>query len=184
MQANAAYMQHTFALPCCGLAVKANADSVISIAFAPHPTASAALPQHALLQQFAQELTAYLDNPQHTFTLPYTLTGTPHQQQVWRAIAQIRAGQTSNYQAIAENIGSSARAVGTACGRNPLPILIPCHRIIKKNGTLGGFNQKSTEGDLHTKQWLLAHERALAAVETRQNGILASDVYIKNPQTM
>ena len=80
------------------------------------------------------------------------LVGTRFQQRVWRALRSIPYGQTRSYRSIAESIGhpKSSRAVGTACGRNPLPILIPCHRVVKADGQLGGFT-----GGLGLKRHLL-----------------------------
>ena len=86
--------------------------------------------------------------------------GTPFQRRVWEALRSVRAGTTTSYAAIARTIGSpsAVRAVGAANGVNPISIVIPCHRVIGANGTLTGY-----AGGLERKQWLLAHEGALAA---------------------
>jgi methylated-DNA-[protein]-cysteine S-methyltransferase len=73
----------------------------------------------------------------------------------------IRAGNTLTYGALAEQIGSNARAVGTACGKNPVPIVVPCHRIVAASG-LGGFMGGKREDPLAIKRWLLTHEGATA----------------------
>ena len=84
--------------------------------------------------------------------------GTAFQQAVWAQIAQIPFGKTRSYQWIAGHIGSHPRPVGGACGKNPLPLLIPCHRVLSANG-LGGFSMGGdAERSLAVKRWLLAHE--------------------------
>ena len=82
--------------------------------------------------------------------------GTAFQRRVWQAIAQIPSGSVMSHQDLAHKVASGARAVANACGANPLPILIPCHRVVAVRG-LGGFMQGSPEG-LAIKQWLLQHE--------------------------
>lgn len=86
--------------------------------------------------------------------------GTPFQCKVWQALCEIPWGQTTTYGELAVKLGSSARAVGGAVGANPIPILIPCHRVMGKNGALTGF---SAPGGLDTKRWLLQHEGILKA---------------------
>jgi len=85
------------------------------------------------------------------------LKGTEFQIQVWRAIKKIPKGETRSYKEIAEFIGSpnSARAVANACGKNPHPIIIPCHRVIKSNGDIGGYSAK---GGVRKKRLLLKQE--------------------------
>ena len=82
--------------------------------------------------------------------------GTDFQRAVWQAIREVPAGQTASYQEIAQAVGkpSAYRAVGTATGRNPLGIAVPCHRIVRSDGGLGGYG-----GGLHRKAWFLEHER-------------------------
>lgn len=107
------------------------------------------------------QLQSYLDNPAFAFDLPMKLTGTRHQLSVWEAMCAIPAGETRTYGELAKSIGSSARAVGGACGANPLPIVVPCHRVVGANGSLGGFMGARQEGfELSIKRWLLAHEGA------------------------
>ena len=107
------------------------------------------------------QLQSYLDNPAFAFDLPMKLTGTRHQLSVWEAMCAIPAGETRTYGELAKSIGSSARAVGGARGANPLPIVVPCHRVVGANGSLGGFMGARQEGfELSIKRWLLAHEGA------------------------
>lgn len=86
--------------------------------------------------------------------------GTAFQQRVWQAIAAIPLGKTATYGQLAKQIGSGPRAVANACGANNLPLIIPCHRVVAKNG-IGGFMQGKENG-LLIKRWLLAHEGAVA----------------------
>jgi len=98
----------------------------------------------------------YLQQASYEFSLPVVQVGTSFQQKVWQAIAAIPRGQTRTYSELALQIGSGSRAVANACGANRLPLVIPCHRVVAKNG-LGGFMQGTHNGWL-IKQWLLQHE--------------------------
>jgi methylated-DNA-[protein]-cysteine S-methyltransferase len=110
-----------------------------------------------LLTRAATQLNAYLDDDLREFDLPLDLRGTSFQRSVWRAVADVRYGQTVTYSEIAARIGrpNAIRAVGAANGANPLPILIPCHRVIGRDGTLRGYG-----GGLHIKEALLSLEGA------------------------
>ena len=105
------------------------------------------------------QLMAYLDNPQCIFDLPFKLGGSKHQLDVWQAMQEIVPGSTLTYGQLAVQIASSPRAVGTACGKNPLPIVVPCHRVVAAGG-LGGFMGGKQHHCLAIKRWLLAHENA------------------------
>lgn len=108
--------------------------------------------------RLARELDAYWHDPAHEFDLLYVPSGTPFQLRVWHALMNIPAGQTTTYGTLARQLGTAARAVGQACGSNPLPILIPCHRVVAAHG-LGGFMHSAEGAPLDVKTWLLAHER-------------------------
>lgn len=114
-----------------------------------------------LVSYLAAELDAYYADPGHRFRQPSMPPGTPFRQQVWRALCQIPAGSTRTYGEIARQIGSAPRAVGQAVGDNPLPILIPCHRVIAADGGLGGFMHSRTGFSQDIKRWLLRHEHVL-----------------------
>jgi len=102
------------------------------------------------------QLDEYFTGTRKSFTVKLSLQGTDFQRSVWQALLQVGYGQTTSYGEIAAVIGKpkASRAVGAANGANPIPIVIPCHRIIGSAGKLTGFG-----GGLPTKQWLLAHER-------------------------
>ena len=111
-----------------------------------------------LLARAAADLAAYFAGELRDFDLPVAPEGTEHDRKVWRAMQAIPPGETRAYGEIARAIGSAAQAVGNACGRNPIPIVIPCHRIVGANGALGGY---SGQGGAKTKRFLLGLEGAL-----------------------
>lgn len=108
------------------------------------------------LETVRTELDAWFSGRLRRFTVPVRLSGTPFQRAVWEAIAGIPYGEYRSYGDIARTLGKAgaARAVGGACNRNPVPIIIPCHRVIGSDGSLTGFG-----GGLDTKKALLALER-------------------------
>ena len=107
------------------------------------------------LTPFTAQIKAYLQGDLKHFDLPLDFSGTSFQNRVWAELARIPFGQTRSYQDIAAALGnpSACRAVGSACGKNPIPIVVPCHRVIAKSGGLGGFS-----GGLDVKKALLAIE--------------------------
>jgi methylated-DNA-[protein]-cysteine S-methyltransferase len=113
-----------------------------------------------VLAETVRQLDAYFDGSRTSFDLPLDLHGTPFQQQAWRALAEIPFGETRTYAEQAARLGrpTAFRAVGAANGRNPLSIVLPCHRVIGSDGSLTGF-----AGGLDAKRWLLEHERAVSA---------------------
>lgn len=115
---------------------------------------------HAVLEQARAQLGEYFAGERRDFDLPLSPRGTPFQRDVWRALQRIPYGATISYAALASGIGkpTATRAVGAANGRNPLPIVVPCHRVIGADGSLTGFG-----GGLPIKQFLLALEGALPA---------------------
>ena len=111
-----------------------------------------------LLSEAAAELAAYFAGELRDFDLPVAPDGTGHDRRVWRAMQDIPPGETRTYGDIARAIGSGAQAVGNACGRNPIPIIVPCHRIVGAGGTIGGY---SGRGGAETKRFLLGLEGGL-----------------------
>lgn len=110
----------------------------------------------------AAQLREYFAGQRREFELPLSLIGTTFQRQVWNALLAIPFGVTCSYGDIARRIDvpGSARAVGLANNRNPIPIIVPCHRVINADGSLGGFG-----GGVGMKQWLLQHEGAPASAQ-------------------
>lgn len=117
-------------------------------------------PDQHILRLAAQQLTAYFDHGEGGFDLPLDLScGTPFQQSVWQVLRTIPRGQALSYSAVAERIGKprAVRAVGSAIGRNPLSIVVPCHRVLGAHGALTGY-----AGGLERKAALLRLEGARA----------------------
>ncbi len=113
----------------------------------------------AVLDEAAAQLEAYFAGELTAFDLPYDLKGTEFQRHCWLALATIPYGRTVSYGEQARRLGlgpDTARAVGAANGRNPLPVVLPCHRVIGADGSLTGFG-----GGLDVKRFLLEHEGAL-----------------------
>jgi methylated-DNA-[protein]-cysteine S-methyltransferase len=110
-----------------------------------------------LLDRARAQLEAYFRGERLAFDLPLAPQGTAFQQNVWQALCRIPYGQTWSYAALARRVDSVARAVGQACGANPIPIVIPCHRVLPENGNLGGF---SATGGSASKSFLLELEGA------------------------
>ncbi|MDX8385487.1 MAG: methylated-DNA--[protein]-cysteine S-methyltransferase [Gallionella sp.] len=139
------------------LGIRCTKDALTGIDF----LLSAEKPQPATLsiaQTVCAQLLSYIENPDAQFTVPIKFGGTTHQQKVWQAMRRIPPGKTRSYGELAGEIKSAAQAVGQACGKNPIPIVVPCHRIVGKNG-LGGFMQHASGDPLAIKRWLLAHEQ-------------------------
>lgn len=145
------------AAPFGRLGIRTCGDRLIDIDFVSTrvPTYS---PRTSLARRVCRELQAYFADSRHVVRLPVRLEGTAHQRRVWRALARIPAGEVRSYGEIAGRLRSSARAVGGACRRNPIPIVVPCHRVVAKDGP-GGFMGKQSGSALAIKRWLLAHEQ-------------------------
>jgi len=111
-----------------------------------------------LLQRAAEQLAEYFAKRRRDFDLPMKPAGSPFEHAVWDAMLRIPYGQTRSYGEVAREVEGDARDVGAACGTNPLPILIPCHRILAGGGRLGGYSGK---GGGETKTMLLTLEGAL-----------------------
>jgi methylated-DNA-[protein]-cysteine S-methyltransferase len=148
-------------MPFATLGIVADDTHLLGVHFLPASVAAKVPRNNTLAHLACVQLMAYLDNPHFIFDLPLKLSGTKHQVDVWRGMCGIPAGKTLTYGQLAETIGSSPRAVGTACGQNPIPVIVPCHRIVAAHGGLGGFMGGKLENPLAIKQWLLRHEGAL-----------------------
>ncbi len=111
-----------------------------------------------LLEEAVDQLNRYFDGDIGDFDLPLQPDGTEFQKQVWAEMLKIPAGSTKTYGELAKATGSAAQAVGSACGANPIPIIIPCHRVLAAGGQMGGY---SGLGGLETKTALLRLEDAL-----------------------
>ena len=129
----------------------------------PGPLKAPELPSDPLLASAAEQLRAYFAGESAGFDLPLDLQGTPFQRAVWQALLGIAPGALSSYGAIAAAIGSASavRAVGGAVGRNPVSVIVPCHRVVGRDGSMTGY-----AGGVPRKQALLALEGALRSTPT------------------
>lgn len=146
------------AAPFGAVRVVSQGGRLVGIEFLP-PGAPLGEPVDALAREACRQIAAYLRDPRFRFELPLDVRGSVHRQRVWTAIAAIPTGTTRSYGEIARDIGSSPRAVGAACGANPFPLVIPCHRVVAASGAIGGFMNATRGFPLGVKLWLLDHER-------------------------
>ena len=124
------------------------------------PNTKPQAPCNAFARNVCEQLKAYFADPDFRFDLPLRFNGTAHQNKVRQAMCAIPRGQTRQYGELAMQLASSPRAVGQACGNNPIPIVIPCHRVVSQSG-MGGFMHHSGGYAVDIKRWLLAHEKAI-----------------------
>lgn len=115
-------------------------------------------PANPVARAVCAQLRAYFADPQTRFDLPLAPPGTVFQRLVWRALRRIPSGATRRYGELAAVVRSAPRAVGGACRANPIPIVVPCHRVVAAAG-LGGYTGSTHSRAVHIKRWLLAHER-------------------------
>ena len=140
------------------LGVRMRAGQLLAIDFAP-PVASVERAPDGNLREVLDQLFHYFEDPAWQFDLPLVVQGTPFQRRVWQALGRIPSGTTRSYGELAVALGSSARAVGGACRRNPVPVVVPCHRVIAAGGATGGFMGQRDGEAVAIKTWLLNHER-------------------------
>jgi len=138
------------------LGIRTEGGVLAEITFLPE-SAGALSPRDRLAARACAQIDRYLEDSEFRFDLPIAFQGTPFQRRVWKRISAIDAGLTRSYGEIARELGSSPRAVGQACGANPVPLVVPCHRVLAAGG-LGGFAHHERGFHLAVKRWLLAHE--------------------------
>jgi methylated-DNA-[protein]-cysteine S-methyltransferase len=107
--------------------------------------------------EVVRQLDAYFADANFRFDLPIVFSGTEFQNKVWSMLRKLECGQTATYGEIADKLASGPRAVGNACRRNPVPILVPCHRVVARN-SIGGYSGHTEGYLLDKKKWLLWHE--------------------------
>jgi len=147
--------------PFATVGIVTDGEHVTEVRYLPSAVTAKAPEKGGVAHLASVELQAWIDNPRYVFRVPVKLSGTVHQIRVWEEMRKIPSGKTWTYGELAARVGSIPRAVGTACGTNPVPIIIPCHRVVAAGGRLGGF-MGSPDGkfELDIKRWLLAHEGA------------------------
>jgi len=137
-----------------------NGDEITQIDYLPPGPEQA--PKTPLAKEAVRQLRAYLKDAAFVFSLPLAPAGTHFQRKVWEQIGAIPPGHTTSYGELAKAIRSGPRAVGGACGANPYPVIVPCHRVISASGGLGGFAKQRDGFLLDVKSWLLEHENTIA----------------------
>ena len=153
---NTSTYQAVVAAPGFALGVQCDDDEITAIEFLePRPEQA---PSSPLAAEAVRQLRAYLADPDFVFGLPLKPAGTAFQRRVWTQIAAIPPGHTETYGQVAKNLNNAPRAVGQACGSNPYPVVVPCHRIVATGGGLGGFARERGGFLLDVKRWLLRHE--------------------------
>jgi methylated-DNA-[protein]-cysteine S-methyltransferase len=143
--------------PFAVLGIRTSAGVVTAIDYLPKSERVLA-PSDALAERACRELARYLADPEFRFTLPLATGGTAFRRRVWQALSQIPIGESRTYGELARELHSAPRAIGGACGANPIALVIPCHRVVGTHGSLGGFMGVTKGEPITIKRWLLAHE--------------------------
>jgi len=152
-------------LPLPRLGILCEHGHITHVRFLPATTALQAVavdnPDAVLISRLLDMVADYFHHPETSFSVPLLAAGTPFQLRVWRAISAIPSGETRCYGDLARELETSPRAIGGACRANPLPLLVPCHRVIAADGGNGGFMGHAPGQGMSAsvKAWLLQHER-------------------------
>lgn len=149
----AAVVETPFAM----VGIRIETEAVVGIDYLPIEHVGRA-PVDSLSREVGRQIRAYVENARHVFDVPFAAAGTAYQHSVWRAIGEIDSGCTRTYGELSAVLRSSPRAVGAACGSNPIPLLVPCHRVVSADGNIGGFMHSRDSFPLGVKRWLLRHE--------------------------
>lgn len=145
------------AAPFAVLGIRTSGGAVTGVDYLPKGERTQA-PVNAIAERACRQLERYFRDPEFHFTLPLAPAGTAFRRKVWDAIATIPVGRSRSYGELARSLHTAPRAVGGACGANPIALVIPCHRVVGSQGSLGGF-MGVTDGDpIAIKRWLLTHE--------------------------
>ena len=149
------FARHHIETPIGPLTIEVDDDALTLLEFGAIGKATPGGPARGVGAETARQLAAYFAGKLRQFDLPLRAEGTPFRQKVWQALRAVPYGQTRSYGKIAHAVDSAPRAVGGACGANPIAIIVPCHRIVGAGGWIGGFSG----GDgCATKNILLEHE--------------------------
>jgi methylated-DNA-[protein]-cysteine S-methyltransferase len=143
--------------PFAVLGVASDGCAVTRLAYLPRDEPEQA-PADRVAEQVLHEVERYLADPAFRFTVPLAPRGTAFQQRVWQQLHAIPIGHSRTYGEVARMVRSAPRAIGQACGANRIALIIPCHRVVGAQGSMGGF-MNADEGDpIAIKRWLLMHE--------------------------
>jgi len=146
-----------FRIPCAVLGIRTGNGTLTAIEYLPKSERAQA-PTDALAERVVAQIERYLADPQMPFTLPLAHAGTAFRQRVRAALTKIPVGESRTYGEIAHALHTAPRAVGGACGGNPIALVVPCPRVVGSRGSLGGFMNAMDGDPLAIKRWLLAHE--------------------------
>jgi methylated-DNA-[protein]-cysteine S-methyltransferase len=153
--------QAVISTPFSMVGIRCDADMLTNIDFLPM-NISPKPPETLFTEEVVRQFRCYLADPAFHFSLPLARRGTEFQRRVWDALAEIPPSQVLTYGQLAKRLGTSPRPVGGALRANPLPIVIPCHRVVATGGGLGGYCGATLGEALRAKHWLLRHEGAVA----------------------
>lgn len=146
-------------MPAMHVGVRTGEDRIVEIGYLGTATALVS-PKNALAERAARQLERYAADADFEFDLPLAPAGSAFQRRVWQAMCRIPRGRTRTYGELARALRSAPRAVGQACGANPYPIVVPCHRVVAASG-IGGFAHHAGGFHVDIKRWLLRHEEAV-----------------------
>jgi methylated-DNA-[protein]-cysteine S-methyltransferase len=146
-----------FRTPFAVLGIRVSPSAVTGVEYLPGGERAMA-PRTKLAERACRQIERFLDDPHFRFTLPLAPAGTAFRQRVWDALPKIPVGESRTYGEIARQLGSAPRAIGGACGANPIALIIPCHRVVGSQGSLGGFMGVTEGNPIDIKRWLLKHE--------------------------
>lgn len=145
------------AAPFAVLGIRTAAGGISGIDYLPSNQAVQA-PSDALAELACRQLQRYLADAQFRFTLPLVAAGTAFRRKVWQALLRIPVGESRTYGELGRELHSAPRAIGGACGANPIALVIPCHRVVGARGAMGGFMGVTEGHPITIKRWLLTHE--------------------------
>jgi len=144
--------------PFAVLGIRTAAGVVTTIEYLPR-SERAKPPDNALAERVMRQLERYFADPEFRFTLPLAAAGTPFRERIREALNAIPVGESRTYGELARRLHTAPRAVGGACGANDIALVVPCHRVVGSQGSLGGFMHAIDGDPLAIKRWLLTHER-------------------------
>jgi methylated-DNA-[protein]-cysteine S-methyltransferase len=143
--------------PFAVLGIRTAGDLISGVEYLPKSERAKA-PDNALAERAVRQIERYFADPEFRFTLPLAAAGTAFRQRVRQALAGIPVGESRTYGELARQLHTAPRAVGGACGANDIALVIPCHRVVGSQGSLGGFMHAIDGDPLAIKRWLLVHE--------------------------
>lgn len=155
--------QFQIQIPFGVLVVGLQGDTITDVSIRSRPLLQVAFAASPVEKRISREVLEYFSDPASPLQWRLQTAGTDYQQRVWKALRAIPVGSVKTYGELAAEIGGSARAVGNACRSNPIPVYIPCHRVVAKQH-IGGFAGKTRGRQINIKRWLLQHEGVAVSV--------------------